>query len=169
MAMAIICLPKLVSSQETELIDSLPADLNRETLIILKHEKIDLGTMEEDERSKKYVIHRQENHNRVTEEFNRELELAADKYYQLNYQLAFPSDLALLDKQAFKYVLYSHVYDYEYLKSQPNEGELLIYHYVIKDRNSNKVYSVFEIDEMKVYDAKLIMRKLAKEVKKSNP
>lgn len=148
--------------------EGVPEDLSTQKIIFLQHEAIEVGSDEENEATKEYVISRQENHNRVLEEFNRELKLeAAD--YPFEYALSTPSTYESLWDAGYKYVFYSFVYEYKYLRSQPAEDELIVFGYYIKDRESKVIYKVFEIDEMKVYDAKLIIRKLNKMVKKQFP
>lgn len=154
-------------SQEAISMDGLPEGLKTEKLIILKHESIEIGTEEEDEKSKKYVLQRQENHNKVLAEFNTELE-AASSSYPFESSLAFPSEIKSMSSN-YRYVLYSSVYEYEFLKSQPKEGELIIFSYFIKDTNTGTMYPLFEMDEMKIYDAKMMMKKLKKKIKENFP
>ncbi len=156
-------------AQEKIINEGVPADLDKETLIILKHEAIEVGTEEESESTRKYVIRRQENHNRVLLEFNAELEEAAEKLYPFQYILAFPSEIDSLMKNGHKYVLYSNAYVYDYLKGQPVEGELIVFGYYIKNQTGNEVFQTFELDEMKIYDAKMIMRKLRRDLKDQFP
>lgn len=156
-------------AQEPKIIEGLPSDLDQVQLILLKHEAIEVGSEEEEEASREYVMRRQENHNRVLKEFNRELEEAAKEFYPFDYLLAFPSEVDSLLGSTAKYVLYSNVYQYNFLKDQPEEGELLVFGYYLKDKETEVVYQLFELDEMKVYDAKLIMKKLAKDIKKNFP
>ena len=164
-----LLIPFLSIGQKTKVSEGVPPDLNASKLIILKHATISTGSEAEDKRTRKYVIQRQENHNRISEEFNKELEEAAKKYYPFEYILAFPSEIDSLMKLGYKYVLFSNVYDYEHLADQPPEGELLVFGYYIKDQELKNVFTLYEIDEMKVYDAKMMIRKLNKEAKKAFP
>jgi hypothetical protein len=156
-----------INAQDMISKEGIPDQLKSEKLIFLKHESIAVGTEEEDENSKKYVILRQENHNKVLKEFNAELE-AAVSHYPFESILAFPSELKSMASEN-RYVLYSSVYEYEFLKSQPKEGELIVFSYFIKDNETGKMYPLFEMDEMKIYDAKMMMKRLKRKLKEKFP
>jgi len=49
--------------------------------------------------------------------------------------------------------------------AQPPEDELLVFKYFIFDMQNNIAYEVFRLDEMKVYDFKLVIKKLNKAIK----
>ena len=85
----LMCIPFALVAQE-EIPEGVPEDLSSQKIIFLQHEAIEIGSDEENEATKEYVISRQENHNRVLEEFNRELKLAAADY-PFEYALSTPS------------------------------------------------------------------------------
>lgn len=68
-------------------------------------------------------------------------------------------------KAGYKYVLQSAVYKYDNLKGQPKDNELIVYEHFIYDMQNNIAYEVFRLDEMKVYDFKLVMKKLLRAIK----
>ena len=154
---------------QDEIKKGVPEDLDKEKIIILMHEKVEVGSANENQSTANYVVRRQENHNTVSDEFNQKLNKAFESKYPFDYVLAYPSEMDQFFDQGYKYVLYSNVYSYEHLKDQPNEGELIVFTYVIKDRSKTVVYEVFELDEMKVYDANMILKKLNREAKKKFP
>lgn len=165
----LLMLPILLLGQEAKVIEGLPSDLNTEKLIFLQHEPMKVGTEEENQKTKEYVIQRQENHNRVAKEFNTELAIALNESYPFDYEIAFPSTYDSLLTAGAKYVLFSNNYTYDYLRNQPAEDELLVFGFFIKDQGSTTIYTLFELDEMKVYDAKMIVKKLMKQVKNQYP
>ena len=142
-----------------------PENLNKEKIIILKHEPIKITANPNDSKAQKYVFERQMTHNRVIKEANRELTVAAMKY-PFNYGLATQSTYLNLAKAGYKFVLISQVYKNEYLNTHPGDQELIVFEYFIYDLEYDIAYKVFELDENKVYDSKLLIRKLNKELKK---
>lgn len=70
-----------------------------------------------------------------------------------------------LAKAGYKYVLQSAVYKHDYLRGQPKDNELIVFEYFIYDMQNNIAYEVFRLDEMKVYDFKLVMKKLLRAIK----
>ena len=107
---------------------------------------------------------RQNNHNEVIKQSNWKLKGTALQY-PYEYTITTPSTYLSIPKAVYKYVLQSAVYKYDQLKGQPTDNELVVYEYCIYDMGNNIAYEVFRIDEMKVYDFKLIIKKLNKAIK----
>lgn len=164
----LILVPSFLFAQEGSVIikEGVPKDLEASKLILLKHEKIQVTANKKDGKEAKYLYLRQSNHNQVVEEANAKL-LGAAMEYPYGYALATRSSYEPLLKAGYKYVLDSQAYEYENLYSQPNEGELIIYEYFIRDIENNIAYKVFELDEMKIYDSKLLIKKLNRAVHKA--
>lgn len=158
----------LFSIGQTTFLNGVPNDLDQNKIIFLKHEPVDVTADPKESKAEKYVHHRQKNHNRVIDESNQELAAAALKY-PFEYAIATQSSYESLVPAGYKYVLISQVYKNEYLKKHPEEDELIVFEYFILDVEGNIAYKVFELDEMKVYDSKMLMRKLNKEIKKVFP
>ncbi len=150
-------------SQEPTFKKGIPADLDKEKIIFLKHEPIKLSVFEEQTKSTEYILERQENHNRVLQQSNDKLKVAAMEY-PFHYAITTPSTFFSLAKAGYKYVLQSSVYKYEHLMTQPPEDELVVFEYFIFDMQNNIAYEVFRIVEMKVYDFKLVIKKLNKAI-----
>ena len=168
LTLLIILIPAFLFSQETTIKKGVPEDLNQSKLIILKHEQIEVKVTSDDKKEEKYLLLRQNNHNKVSKESNAKL-LGASSEYPFEYDLAYKSEYKPLIDSKCKYILDSSVYNNENISTQPNEGELIVYEYFIRDIENNIAYKVFELDEMKVYDSKLIIKKLSKAVKKKFP
>ena len=145
----------------------IPDDLDKEKIIFLEHEPIKLSQFEEKTKSTKYLLQRQENYNNVLKESNTKLKGAALEY-PFEYAITTPSTYFSLAQAGYKYVLQSSVYKYDHLMNQPPEDELVVFEYFIFDMENNIAYEVFRIDEMKVYDFKLIIKKLNKAIKAAN-
>jgi hypothetical protein len=157
----LLIFPLFLIAQEPTFKKGLPDDLDKEKIILLKHEPIELSVFERNTKSSKYILRRQENHNEIIEQSNLKLKGAALEY-PFEYAITTPSTYLSLAKAGYKYVLQSSVYTYKHLKQQPSE--LIVFEYFIYDMQNNIAYEVFRIDEMKVYDFKLIMRKLNKAI-----
>ncbi|MBD99278.1 MAG: hypothetical protein CMO34_05490 [Verrucomicrobia bacterium] len=166
-AFLLLLLPFVLNSQPI-VRDGLPLDLNQEKIILLKHEKIEVKADKKAGKQQKYLYLRQSNHNSVIEESNEKLILAAMDY-PFEYAISTLSKYKSILKAGYKYVLISNVYKNEHLYSQPNEGELIVFEYFILDVNENVAFKVFELDEMKVYDSKMLIRRLNKALKKQYP
>ncbi len=164
----IFLLPFISLAQEDPVItkNGIPKDLAQAKIIFLQHERIKVTANKKDGKQAKYLYLRQTNHNKVILEANKELIVAAFDY-PYGYAFATKSSYKALLKAGYKYVLFSNAYDYSNLMEQPNEGELLIYEYFIMDVEKRIAYKVFELDEMKIYDSKLLMKKLNKAIKKA--
>ena len=162
---SILLTPFLVNAQ-VEIINGVPEDITDSKIIFLRHEKIEIGTDEENEAAKEYIILSQNTHNEATEEYNKNLDIAS-KQYPYSHTISSPSAYLSLKDQGYKYVLDSELFKYEHLRSQPEEDALIVFEYYLRDLTSEKLYAVFEIDEMMVYDAKLVIKKLNKALEKS--
>lgn len=163
----ILLLLPLLSIGQT-FVNGVPKDLDQHKLIILKHMSIKVSANPKESKAQKYVYHRQKTHNKVIDESNQELAAAA-LAYPFEYALATQSSYKTLVPAGYKYVLISQVYKNEYLENHPEESELIVFEYFILDVESNIAYKIFELDEMKVYDSKMLIRKLNKEIKKQFP
>jgi hypothetical protein len=161
----ILMLPFLLSAQDFILEEGLPDDLNQEKVIFLKHQAIEVTFDPEKGSAEEYLHLRQINHNEVIEEANNELEEFA-KRYPFEYTVSNQSDYKELVLKGYKYVLQSEVYDYDYLYRHPEEDELIVFEYFLIDLYNGKAYKVFELDEMKVYDAKLLIRRFSRKLKR---
>ena len=160
----LILLPLGAFAQETILMKGIPGDLEDEKIIFLEHEKVDVTADKKDSKEAKYLYLRQTNHNKVISDANIKLRGAALSY-PYKYAIASPSTYEALQKAGYKYVFQSNVYKYDHLKTQPEEGELVVFTYYIFDAEKNIAYEVFELDEMKIYDFKAVIRKLNKAIK----
>lgn len=163
----LLTFPVLCFTQEPIFKDELPKDLDTEKIIFLKHEEIKIKPLESGAASR-YLHLRQSNHNKVIEESNEKLNVAALQY-PFKYAISSLSSYEPLLKAGYKYVLQSRVYNYEHLQDQPKEDELIVFEYFIFDTHKNIAYKVFEMDEMKVYDSKLMIKRLNKALKKQYP
>jgi len=157
-------LPLSLLAQDTTFKKGIPADLDKEKIIFLAHEPIKVTARKKSGKAEKYLYERQTNHNEVIDESNEKLKGAA-MAYPFEYAITTPSTYLYVAKAGYKYVLQSSVYTYDNLKGQPVDNELIIYEYFIYDMRNNIAYEVFRIDEMKVYDFKLIIKKLNKAIK----
>ena len=160
-------LPVVVFSQEgeTTIKEGAPEDLKDQKIIIFKHEKIEVTANKKEGKQAKYLYLRQTNHNKVVDEANMKLQGAALEY-PYEYALSSKSAYEALLRAGYKYILDSRAYDYENLLTQPNEGELIVYEYFLRDIGNRIAYKVFELDEMQIYDSKLLIKKLNKAIKK---
>lgn len=164
----LLCLPAFSFAQDYILKEGVPEDLDQYKIIFFKHEKVKVSADKEDGAQGKYLHLRQTNHNKVIEEANDELNVAAMKY-PLGYAISTKSAYEPLVKAGYKYALTSSAYNYENINQQPEEGVLVIYEYFIQDLTSNVAYKVFELDEMQIYHSKLLIKKLNNAVKKKYP
>jgi hypothetical protein len=162
--LSLLFLP-LVCFGQTTFLNGVPKDLDESKIIFLKHESIKVTADPMENKAEKYIYHRQTTHNKVIEEANQELMTAAIEF-PYEYAFATQSSYKNLVPAGYKYVLISQVYKNEYLKSHPKKNELIVFEYFILDVTSDIAYKVFEMDEMKVYDSKMLIRKLLKAVKK---
>lgn len=158
--------PLFLSAQEFTLAEGLPDDLKTEKVIFLAHQAIEVTFNPENGKAEEYLHLRQINHNEVIEEANEELEKYA-KRYPFGYIISNNSEYKELVLNGYKYVIESKVYDYDHLNRHPEEDELIVFEYFLIDLYNGKAYKVFELDEMKVYDAKLFIRKFSKVLKKN--
>ncbi|MEX2380610.1 MAG: hypothetical protein WD530_07685 [Vicingaceae bacterium] len=157
--------PFLLYAQDFILEEGLPDDLHQEKVIFLKHQAIEVTFDPEKGSAEEYLHLRQINHNEVIEEANEELEKFA-KRYPFKYTISNQSDYKELVLKGYKYVLESEVYDYDHLYRHPEEDELIVFEYFLIDLYNAKAYKVFELDEMKVYDAKLLIRRFSRKLKR---
>lgn len=146
----------------------LPNDLDKERIIFLKHEKVEVLADKKAGKQQKYLHLRQTNHNKIIEEANDELVVAAMDY-PFGYAISSLSKYESILQAGYKYVLISNSYKNEHVMVQPNEGELIVFEYFILDVEGDVAYKAFELDEMKVYDSKLLIRRLNKAIKKAFP
>lgn len=63
---SILLTPFLINAQ-VEIINDVAEDITDSKIIFLRHEKIEIGTDEENEAAKEYIILRQNTHNEATE------------------------------------------------------------------------------------------------------
>lgn len=167
MKILLIALSLITTSafSQTVYLKGAPENLESNKLIILKHEPVKITVDPKNSKEDKYIFHRQSNHNKVIKESNKKLTVEAMKYpYQ--YALATQSTYKSLAKAGYKYALISEVYKNNYLKKHPDEDVLIVFEYFIYDLNADLAYKVFELDEMKVYDSKLLIKKLRKAIDK---
>lgn len=161
----LLIFPLFLSAQEFTLAEGLPNDLKTEKVIFLAHQAIEVTFNPEKGKAEEYLHLRQINHNEVIEEANNELEKFAQRY-PFEYAISNQSDYKELVLKGHKYVLESEVYDYDHLYRHPEEDELIVFEYFLIDLYNGKAYKVFELDEMKVYDAKLLIRKFSRVLKR---
>lgn len=154
----------LFGHSQVQILNGLPTDLDKEKIIFLQHEPMKITVDPKNSRADKYVHHRQKNHNRVIDEANQEL-LTAAMSYPFKYALASYTTYEKLKDAGYKYVLYSNVYKNDYLKKHPEADALIVFEYFILDMENDLGYKVFEMDEMKVYDSKMLMKRLNKALK----
>jgi len=163
----LLAFPLTLFSQ-TVIKEGVPKDLDQEKIIFLKHEEIEITADKKGKKADKYLYLRQSNHNNVIKEANDKLKVAALEY-PFKYALSTKSKYESLLGAGYKYVFTSNVYSNDHLMGQPAEDELIVFEYFILDVKEDVAFKVFEMDEMKVYDSKLMMRKLNKEVRKAYP
>lgn len=161
----IFMLPFLLPAQDFILEEGLPDDLHQEKVIFLKHQTIEVTFDPKQGNAEEYLYLRQINHNEVITEANNDLAKFAQRY-PFDYTLSEQDDYKSLVLKGYKYVLESEVYDYDHLYRHPEEDELIIFEYFLIDLYNGKAYKVFELDEMKVYDAKLLIRKFSRKLKR---
>lgn len=139
----------------------LPDDLNDQKIIFLNYEPISISDENAKGDVEKYILTRKKQHNKATEQANDYLKVAAINY-PFKYALASHSSYENLVSAGYKYVLECNSFDNERLMTSPESGVLLIYDFYIKDLTTGDIYILFHLDEMKVYDYRLIMKKLIK-------
>lgn len=154
----------MLGEAQTQVLKGLPTDLDKEKIVFLQHEPLKITVNPKNSRADKYIYHRQKTHNKVIDESNQEL-LVAAMSYPFKYALASYTSYEKLNEAGYKYVLYSNVYKNDYLKKHPEEDELIVFEYYVMDMDNDIAYKVFEMDEMKVYDSKMLMRKLNRALK----
>lgn len=164
LAFLLFFLPSLLQAQDHTFKSGIPNDLETEKIIFLEHEKVNVTANAKESKAAKYLYKRQMAHNVAIKEANIKLRGAALSYPH-EYAIASPSTYKSLIPAGYKYVLQSGLYTYDNLKSQPNEDELIVYEYFIHDVENDIAYKVFELDEMKIYDFKLVIKKLKKAIK----
>ena len=163
-----IFLPLISFGQDYIIKEGVPDDLKEYKIIFFKHQKIEVTADKENGAQGEYLHLRQINHNEVVEEANEKL-IAAAAEYPFGYAISTTDSYKPLVKSGYKYILTSKAYQYDNLRKQPEEDVLIIFEYFIVDITSNIAYKVFELDEMKVYDSKLMIKKLNKAIKKAYP
>lgn len=163
-----LALPFLCNAQDYLIKEGVPSDLDKNKIIFLNHGKITVTAVKDSSEQQDYLHLRQTNHNDIIKESNSKLKVAALEY-PFPYIIANKSNYEPLVKAGYKYLLDSEAYNYDNLAVQPAQDELIIYEFFIRDLTTNVAYKVFELDEMKIYDGKLIIKKLNKAVKKQFP
>ena len=158
-------IPVLLFAQSTRIVKGLPSDLDQEKIIFFKHDKVEITANEDGGEQDEYVHLRQTNHNKVIEEANEELTVAAMEY-PFDYAISTKSKHEPLLAAGYRYILDSRVYANKHLSDQPKEDELIVFEYFIVDTQNDIAYKVFELDEMKVYDSKMLIRRLNRALKK---
>mgnify|MGYP003660494319 CR=1 FL=1 len=134
-----VCLLLLISfcSHAQKEYKGIPEDLAQEKIIFLNYEPINISDERPRSKEDRYIRDRKEQHNMAAEQ------------------------------AGYKYVLECNCFNNERLTKSPESGVLLIYDFYIKDLTTGDIYLLFDLDEMKVYDYRLIMKKLNKLVNKS--
>lgn len=158
-----ILLPLLSIAQRE--FKGLPDDLDEHKLILLNYEPINISDNKPEGEEEKYIRMRKKLHKRAVVQANEYLRTSAIEY-PFKYAIAGHSSYEKLVGAGYKYVLESNCFDNERLMKSPESGVLLIYDFYIKDLTTGDIYILFHLDEMKVYDYRLIMKKLNKLVKK---
>ncbi len=156
------------ATAQTSFKDGLPNDLDKEKLIILKHDKVKVTGDKNGKKADRYLHLRQSNHNKVLQESNKKLVVAALEY-PFQYAFATKKSYKNLIPAGYKYVLISQVYENEHLKKEQTQDELIVFEYFLLNVEENIAYKVFELDEMKVYDSKLMIKRLNKKLKEQYP
>ncbi len=145
--------------------NGLPDDLREQKIIFLNYEPINIPEERPKGEVEKYIFTRKKQHNRAAEQANNYLRTSAIEY-PFKYAIAGHDSYTKLVGAGYKYVLESNSFDNERLMESPESGILLIYDFYIKDLTTGDIYLLFKLDEMKVYDYRLIIKKLNKLVKK---
>lgn len=166
--LGLILFPFFLSAQDYIIKEGVPEDLKEYKIIFFKHEPIKVTANPDGNSQEKFIHLRQTNHNNVIEEANTKLVVAAQEY-PFGYAISTKSAYEPLLKAGYKYILTSKAYEYTHVSKQPDEDILIVFEYFIQDLTSNVAYKVFELDEMKVYDSKLMIRRLNKAIKKGYP
>lgn len=161
--LVLIVLPFIAAAQREY--KGLPDDLDKNKIIFLNYEPINISDGKPKGEEEKYIYTRKKQHNKAVEQANEYLKTAAIDY-PFNYAIAGHSTYENLVSAGYKYVLECNSFDNERLMTSPESGVLLIYDFYIKDLTTGDVYVLFDLDEMKVYDYRLIMKKLNKLVNK---
>lgn len=162
---SLLLLPLFLLAQDPTFKEGIPNDLENEKIIFLEHEKINVIANQKKKSQRKYLELRQTNHNRVLKEANTKLKTAALNY-PYGYAIASPSSYKSLAKAGYKYVLYSQAYTYEFLREQPEDNAIVVFEYFIYNIEENVAHKAFEVDELKIYDFKLLIKKLNKAIDK---
>jgi hypothetical protein len=159
LSVLLFSIPMLLMAQSTRVVKGLPSDLDSEKIIFFKHEKVDVTADRNGDDQDEYVHLRQTNHNKVIKEANEELTVAAMDY-PFDYAISTKSKHEPLLAAGYRYILDSRVYANKHLTDQPGEDELIVFEYFIVDTQNDVAYKAFELDEMKVYDSKMLIRRL---------
>jgi hypothetical protein len=159
----VLLAPLLLSAQREY--QGLPDDLDEHKLILLNYEPINISEEKPEGEEQKYIQTRKKLHNKAVDQANEYLRTSAIEY-PFKYAIAGHSSYEKLVGAGYKYVLESNCFDNERLMKSPESGILLVYDFYIKDLTTGDIYILFHLDEMKVYDYRLIMKKLNKLVKK---
>ena len=144
----------------------IPEDLDQHKIIFLNYEPVNVSSEKPKSKEDRYIRDRKEQHNMATEQANDYLRTAALDY-PYKYAIAKYSSYESLVEAGYKYVLLCNCFDNQRLMKSPESGVLLIYDFYIKDLTTGDIYLLFDLDEMKVYDYRLVMKKLNKLISKS--
>ena len=156
----------------------LPPDLNKETLIFLKHDSVDVPN-KKPKSMNAFEYNRLRNHNNVIPVSNKQLKEAA-KEYPFKYIIASISEVDSLSKANYKYVYYSPAF--EKVKTgqrmgtkssvsfspgkQTTKTTYVIQNIVLVNLENNDLYYVGEYSETFVYYYKGLIKDFVKKVKK---
>lgn len=147
--------------------DSIPSDLAEEKVIFLKFDKVNLSEIDSTDKGNPYVLERQQRHNNIIEGVNADFEIQAKEYIN-PYKFSTLKKYKQAEFADCKYVLISRAYDNKHLVDHPEEDILIVFEYFLLDKQNMIAYKMFELDEMKVYDNKLIIKKFNKRISKFN-
>lgn len=136
----------------------LPADLNKSKIIFLSYNPVSFDKSSAITKEEKYIALRKENHNSATKQANEYLKMAALNY-PFRYALGNADRYLPLVNAGYKYVLECNCFHNDRLNYQPESDVLLEYDFYIRNLTNDDVYFLFKLDEMKIYDYRLIMRK----------
>lgn len=163
--MCVLLLTSFVGYAQEEY-KGIPEDLAQEKIIFLNYEPINISDERPRSKEDRYIRERKEQHNMAAEQANDYLRTSALDY-PYKYAIANHSTYKNLVEAGYKYVLECNCFNNERLMKSPESGVLLIYDFYIKDLTTGDIYLLFDLDEMKVYDYRLVMKKLNKLVNKS--
>ncbi len=142
---------------QTEL-KGLPDDLENNKIIFLSYNPVSVDKSAATTKEEKYIALRKEKHNDATKQANEYLKMSALDY-PFRYALGNVDRYLPLVNAGYKYVLECNCFHNDRLNYQPEADVLLQYDFYVRNLTNNDVYFLFKLDEMKIYDYRLIMRK----------